>query len=92
MLHYWLWLRYLADSVIKFNIINKINSFKLEINQYFTALFIMLYCLAFGVSLGPIGLIYNYCQLIQNFYNTVWLYMPEIVPFKAVSLASSFNW
>lgn len=47
-----------------------------EWNAYCVALFIILYCTSFGMSLGPI----------------VWMYMPEIVPFKAVSLASSFNW
>eukprot|EP00828_Plagiopyla_frontata_P018041 TRINITY_DN2321_c0_g1_i5.p1 TRINITY_DN2321_c0_g1~~TRINITY_DN2321_c0_g1_i5.p1 ORF type:complete len:388 (-),score=25.15 TRINITY_DN2321_c0_g1_i5:181-1344(-) len=38
--------------------------------------FIMIYCVGFGISLGPI----------------VWLYVPEILPEKGVALATASNW
>ena len=37
---------------------------------------ILIYCFAFGMSLGPI----------------VWLYLPEILPNEGVSLVALFNW
>lgn len=45
-------------------------------NFYSTKYFILMYIFAFGLSLGPI----------------VWIYIPEILPEKGISIVAFLNW